>query len=68
MILFESLMNSEERILDQQGVLTKEEDQRHIQIIGGINIFLQRILVEASAHVQSVVEERQTYKNVMEDN
>jgi hypothetical protein len=38
MRLFDSLMNSEV-ILDQQGMLT-EEDQRSILIIGGIQIFL----------------------------
>jgi hypothetical protein len=37
MRLSESLMNSE-RSSDQKEVLTEEEDQRHILIIGGINI------------------------------
>jgi hypothetical protein len=57
MRLFESLINSEESS-DQQGVLTEEEDQRHILIIGGINIFLPSIPVEASAHVEGAEEER----------
>jgi hypothetical protein len=39
-------------------LLTEEEDQRHIVIIGGINIFLPRNQVEASAHVEGVVEYR----------
>jgi hypothetical protein len=40
-------------------VLTEEEDQRYILIIGGINIFLPSNSVEANAHDESVVEERQ---------
>jgi hypothetical protein len=65
--LFESLKNSEERISYQQGVLTEEEDQRHILIIGGINIFLPSNLVEASAHVEGATEERQPTKTVKEE-
>jgi hypothetical protein len=49
--LSKSLENSE-KSLDQQGVLTgEEEDQRCILIIGGINIFLPRIPAGASACV-----------------
>jgi hypothetical protein len=62
--LSESLMNSKESS-DQQGVLTEEEDHRHILIIGGINIFLPSIPVEASAHVEGAAEERQPTKTVM---
>jgi hypothetical protein len=51
-------MNSEESSY-QQAVLIEEEDQRYILIIGGINIFLPSILVEASAHDESATEERQ---------
>jgi hypothetical protein len=39
-------------------VLTEEEDQRCILIIGGIKIFLPSNPVEASAHVEGAEDER----------
>jgi hypothetical protein len=48
-------------------MLLGEDDQRHILIIGGINIFLPSSPVEASAHVEGVVEERQPTKTVMKE-
>jgi hypothetical protein len=48
-------------------VLTEEEDQRHILIIGGINIFLPSNPVEASAHVEGAAEERQPTKTVIKE-
>jgi hypothetical protein len=66
MILSESLIDSVESS-DQQGVLTKEEDQRNILIIGGINIFLPSSLIEANAHDEGATEERQSSKSVMKE-
>jgi hypothetical protein len=66
MRLFESLINSEESSY-QQEVSTKEEDQRHIIIIGGINIFFPSNPIEANAHVEGAIEERQPTKTIMEN-
>jgi hypothetical protein len=54
MRLSESLMNSV-KSSDQQRVLM-EKDQRYSLIIGGINIFLPIIPVEANAHDESATE------------
>jgi hypothetical protein len=51
--LFESLKNSKESS-DQQGVLTEEEDQRHILIIGGIKVFLPSNLSRRPVHMLKV--------------
>jgi hypothetical protein len=64
--LSESLKKLEEAS-DHQGMLTEEEDQRHILIIGGIIIFLPSISVEAIAHVEGATEERQPAKTVTEE-
>ena len=49
MSLSDSLMKSEVS-LNQQRVLTEREDQRSVLIIGGIQIFLPSIPVEATTH------------------
>jgi hypothetical protein len=66
MRLSKSIMNSEVSSYHQR-LLTEEEDQRHFLIIGGINIFLPRNQVEASAHAQGTVEYRHPTKNFMKE-
>jgi hypothetical protein len=58
-------INSAE-ISNHQGVLM-EEDQRCVMIIGGIQIFLPHIPVEARACVADAIEEGQPIVTVIEE-
>jgi hypothetical protein len=65
--LSESLMNLEERISYQQGVLIEEEDQRCVLIIGGMKIFLPSMPLNAITHFEGASKERHPTEIVMED-